>query len=70
MTNYCYEGTQIGIYIPDLPKLIRYNEYLFFLQSNDKQTAITLAAERTKCAESTIYRAIEFFADSCENYNS
>ena len=63
MNSCVVDAIRLGIYIPDFPKYIRYNEYLFFLQTNDKTTAITLAAERTNCSELSIYRAIAFFQD-------
>lgn len=55
-------GVQISVISPDtFAKYIRYKVFLDLCNDNQKTTAITLAAERNKCSEVSIYRAITFF---------
>lgn len=59
-------GVELGIVSE--AAFARYVRFKVFLdqmsQCEDKATAITYAAERCCCEESTIYRAIQFFAES------
>lgn len=59
------EGVNMGIVRPDVyMKYIRYKVYLDFLSRHEKKIAIELSAERNRCEITTIYRAIEFFANT------
>ena len=62
-------GVQLGMIGADVySKYIRYIIYLEYIKAGKEHTtAITLTAERTRVTESTIYRALEFFAKPCEN---
>lgn len=66
--GYGTSGVELGIVSEaKFAQFIRYKTYLdFCAQGHDKATAITLAADRIGCVDSTIYRDITFFAETCE----
>lgn len=57
---------ELGILNPDdFGYYIRYCVFLDFIaQGNTKTTAITLTAERFRCSERGVYRAISYFDET------
>lgn len=64
MQKHGLDGAELGIVRPDiLAKFFRYSMFLNLLgDGKKKEDAISLTAEQTKVDETTIYRAIQFFA--------
>lgn len=69
--GYGSSGVELGLVSEArFAQYIRYKTFLEFKsEGHDKATAILYAADRCQCMESTIYRAISFFAETCENYS-
>ena len=60
--GYATVGLQLGVVsVYDVTKFVRYKVYLEFCLQFEKSTAIELSAERCRCSDRAIYRAIDFF---------